>query len=96
MPILNIQLAAQDPSGAQIPPLVALQQRGVVVQVSVTVEQNIAQQLLAQGVTLPPPESGLALIDSGATSTCIDEDAALSDSLALDTEGAHYGRGRIS
>ena len=77
MPILNIQLAAQDPSGAQIPPLVALQQRGPVVQVSVTVEQNIAQQLLAQGVTLPPPESGLALIDSGATSTCIDEDAAL-------------------
>ena len=76
MPILNIQLAAQDPSGRQIPPLVALQQRGPVVQVSISVEQNIAQQLLAQGVTLPPPEVGFALIDSGATSTCIDDDAA--------------------
>ena len=76
MPILNIQLAGQDPSGRQIPPLVALQQRGPVVQVSVSVEQNIAQQLLAQGVLLPAPERGLALIDTGATSTCIDEAAA--------------------
>jgi len=47
-----------------------------VVQVSISVEQNIAQQLLAQGVTLPPSEVGLALIDSGATSTCIDDEAA--------------------
>ena len=76
MPILNIQLAAQDPSGTPIPPLVALQQRGPVVQVSVSVEQSIAQQLLAQGIKLPAPETGLALIDSGATSTCIDEAAA--------------------
>ena len=77
MPVLNIQLAAQDPSGNQIPPLVALQQRGPIVQVSVSVEQNIAQQLLAQGVPLPAPERGFALIDTGATSTCIDEAAAV-------------------
>lgn len=76
MPILNIQLAAQDPSGRQIPHLVALQQRGPVLQVSGSVEQNIAQQLLAQGIALPAPESGLALIDTGATSTCIDDAAA--------------------
>ena len=78
MPILNIQLAAQDPSGNQIPPLVALQQRGPVVQVSVSVEQNIAQQLLSQGLSLPTPERGFALIliDTGATSTCIDDAAA--------------------
>ena len=75
MPILNIQLAAQDPSGNQIPPLVALQQRGPVVQVSVSVEQSIAQQLLAQGLSLPTPERGFALIDTGATSTCIDDGA---------------------
>ena len=76
MPILNIQLAAQDLSGNQIPPLVALLQRGPVVQVSVSVEQNIAQQLLAQGLSLPTPERGIALIDTGATSTCIDDAAA--------------------
>jgi hypothetical protein len=76
VPILNIQLAVQDPNGKQIPSLVALQQRGPVVQVSVSVEQNIAQQLLAQGVELPAPEIGWALIDTGATSTCLDEAAA--------------------
>ena len=76
MPILNIQLTAQDPNGNQIPPLVALQQRGPVVQVTVSVEQNIAQQILAQGLSLPAPERGLALIDTGATSTCIDDTAA--------------------
>ncbi len=76
MPILNIQLAGQDPSGNQIPAFVALQQRGPVVQVSVSVEQNIARQLLAQGIALPAPETGFALIDTGATSTCIDEAAA--------------------
>ena len=76
MPILNIQLTAHDPNGNQIPPLVALQQRGPVVQVTVSVEQNIAQQILAQGLSLPAPERGLALIDTGATSTCIDDTAA--------------------
>ena len=76
MPILNIQLAAQDPSGNQIPPLVALQQRGPVLQVSVSVEQSIAQQLLAQGMSLPTPERGWVFIDTGATSTCIDDAAA--------------------
>ena len=76
MPILDIQLAGQDPSGNQIPAFVAFQQRGPVVQVSVSVEQNIAQQLLAQGIALPAPETGFALIDTGATSTCIDDAAA--------------------
>jgi len=47
-----------------------------VVEVSISIEQNIAQQRLAQGISLPPPEVGLALIDSGATSTSIDDDAA--------------------
>jgi predicted aspartyl protease len=47
-----------------------------VVQVSVSVEQSIAQQLLARGMSLPTPEGGWALIDTGATSTCIDDAAA--------------------
>ncbi len=38
--------------------------------------QPIARQLLQQGKTLPQPVSGLALIDTGASTTCIDEDAA--------------------
>ena len=80
MPILNTQLAgeAQTPDGktVPIPPQAALLQRGPVVQVAVSVGQTIAQQVLQQGGTLPPPVAGLALIDTGATTTCIDEEAA--------------------
>jgi predicted aspartyl protease len=32
--------------------------------------------LIAQGKTLPAPKSGIALIDTGASNTCIDEQAA--------------------
>ena len=46
------------------------------VQVSVSVAQQIAQPLLQQGIALPSPISGMALIDTGATTTCIDEEAA--------------------
>lgn len=76
MAILNIQLTGQDPNGNQIPPPIAILQRGPLVPVSVSVEQNIAQQLLSQGIALPVPERGFALIDTGATSTCIDDAAA--------------------
>jgi predicted aspartyl protease len=51
-------------------------QRGPIVQVIIGVEQNMAQQLVAQGVQLPQPISGNALIDTGATTTCIDEGVA--------------------
>ncbi len=69
---------AQTPDGRKlsIPPHVALLQRGPVVQVSVSVGQVIAQQVLQKGGSLPAPVAGLALIDTGATTTCIDEEAA--------------------
>jgi len=80
VPILNIQFSgeAQGPDGTTVavPPKTALLQRGPVIQVSVTVGQAIAQQVLLQGGTLPPPISGVALIDTGATSTCVDDEAA--------------------
>lgn len=80
MPILHIQITGQTqaPNGSiiSLPPQLALSQRGPVVQVSVSVEQHIAQQLLQQGVSLPQPLNGLALIDTGATTTCIDDTAA--------------------
>ena len=80
MPILHTQLAAQGqtPDGrpVQIPPAMVLQQRGPVVPVTVTIEQNAGKGLLAQGKTLPAPKSGIALIDTGASGTCIDEQAA--------------------
>jgi hypothetical protein len=80
VPILHIQIAVQakSPDGrhVQVPPAPALQIRGPILQVSVTVEQNLGKGLIAQGKSLPVPKSGLALIDTGASNTCIDEQAA--------------------
>jgi predicted aspartyl protease len=49
--------------------------RGPVVQVAVTIEQNAGKALLSQGKTVPS-RSGWALIDTGASNTCVDEQAA--------------------
>lgn len=80
MPTFHIQIAGQvkTPDGKllQVPPGVALQQRGPVIQVTVGVEQNMAKALMQQGKTVPPPKLGYALIDTGASVTCIDEQIA--------------------
>lgn len=80
MPILHSQLLAQGvtPDGKQIilPPAVALRQQGPVVQVSVSLPEAVAKGLLAQAKTVPPPKTGFALIDTGASGTCVDAEAA--------------------
>ena len=63
MPILHSQLSG-------------FVQRGPVVQVSIGLAQSMAQELIQQGATLPAPVSGLALLDTGASSTCIDDGIA--------------------
>ncbi len=42
---------------------------------TVSIEQNAAKSLLALGKTIPT-KTGFALIDTGASNTCIDEQAA--------------------
>ena len=80
MPILHTQFRGQGktPQGhvVQVPPPVVLQRQGPCVQVSIGLAQSIANQLLQQGKTLPKPVSGVGLIDTGASSTCIDNAAA--------------------
>ena len=80
MPILHSQIAAQakTPDGKviQVPLATALQLRGPILQVSLTIEQNAGKGLVAQGKTVPAPKSGLALIDTGASNTCVDEQTA--------------------
>jgi predicted aspartyl protease len=80
VPILHTQYAAEgkqvDGKVVQLPPKTALQRRGPVVQVNVTIEQTFAKILLSQGKPLPPTESGWALIDTGASQTCIDDAVA--------------------
>lgn len=92
MPNLHIQLTGlgQTPDGRKIPisPAVILQQRGPVVQVSVKLEQTFANALAQQGKSIPPALAGLALIDTGASNTCIDDEAAQSMSLPVIDVGA--------
>lgn len=80
MPILNVQFAGEGkrPDGTTflVPSSAVLMQRGPVVQVTISVGQQIASQVLQTGGTLPSPVSGLALIDTGAHMTCVDEAAA--------------------
>lgn len=80
MPILHVQYdgRGQTPDGkvVQVPPSVALLQHGPIVQIIVGLAQSFADQLLQQGHPLPQPISGNALIDTGASTTCIDDQAA--------------------
>jgi hypothetical protein len=80
MPILHVQIAGQttSPDGmlVAIAPPVVLQERGPCVQVSINIARSIGEQLLAQGLALPSPETGMALFDTGASGTCIDRAVA--------------------
>lgn len=80
MPILNIQFNAQGqtPTGetVNLPPALALLQQGPVVPVVLSVAETIADQLMQQGSPVPAPVPGQALIDTGASVTCIDDATA--------------------
>ncbi len=80
MPILHVQLGGEGhtPDGKKVPlpTNIALAQRGPVVQLTIGVAQAIAEQLLKEGKPVPQPISGLGLIDTGASATCIDEVSA--------------------
>lgn len=85
MPILHIQYAGKGktPDGAEvdIPGRTALIQRGPVLQATISLFQGMAEQLAQQGVQLPAPVTGAALIDTGAGMTCID--SAIAESMGL-------------
>ena len=76
----RLQYAAQgtDPQGkaVQIDGRAALQKRGPVVQVTVSLGSALSQSLQQAGQVVPTPVSGWALIDTGADCTCIDRDSA--------------------
>lgn len=80
MPILHTQLTGQakTPDGKliSVPPAVALQQRGPVVQVTVTLAEAMVTALTQQGKPTPQPVSGWAMLDTGASNTCIDDEEA--------------------
>src|SRR2546427_9487366 len=80
MPVLHSQFNAEgtDPEGkkVQLPPAIALIQRGPVLPVAITIAEQMATELVKQGKTIQPPVAGLGLIETGASVTCVDEEAA--------------------
>jgi predicted aspartyl protease len=85
VPILHVQYDAkgQTPEGEtiQLAPRVALLQNGPCVQVVIGLGQSLAEQLVKQGQAVPEPAAGIALVDTGASTTCIDD--ALAQRLRL-------------
>jgi predicted aspartyl protease len=80
MPILHTELTAKgkNPDGedVDVPPPLVLARRGPVVQVTVGVSTQMAEQLVQGGKVVPTPVSGWALFDTGSSVTCIDEKVA--------------------
>lgn len=77
MPILNSG-PDRNPSivGLLNDPVVVLRRHGPIVPVLISVPQALAEALVANGKVVPPPVPGLAVIDTEASVTCIDRDAA--------------------
>jgi predicted aspartyl protease len=77
---MHVQYAGQgnapDGTTVTVPPPQILTLQGPRIQVNVSLAQTVAQQLVQQGISIAPPMSGMALIDTGASSTCVDAQAA--------------------
>ncbi|HXT36113.1 MAG TPA: hypothetical protein VN837_11080 [Chloroflexota bacterium] len=87
MPVINMQLQgqAQRPDGTLVTvhPTLVMQQRGPVLQVTVGVSTLISTNLSQQGIAVPAPIAGWALIDTGASGSCIDDMTAQQLSLPV-------------
>ena len=80
MPLIRHRLQAQgldqNNQPVDVPGPVAMQMLGPRLLVTVSLAQPVAAQMTANGQTVPQPIVGQALIDTGASVTCIDEDIA--------------------
>lgn len=71
-----------DGAAVKLPPAFALFQRGPVIPVLILPNPAFSQALQQAGKPIPAPVQGSALIDTGATTTCIDDDVAQQMGLA--------------
>ena len=80
MPVLHSQFSGEgktkDGQVVKVAPAIVLVQRGPVFQVTIAVADQVAAELIKQGKTVQPAISGLALIDTGASVTCVDDETA--------------------
>ena len=89
MPILNIRIEAKNRHGdpIPIPPGVRLRELGPRVQITLSPLEAQRKSIADKGEPLPTPVVGLALIDTRASSTCIDQKAAQKAGLAIVDSG---------
>jgi len=85
--MINVRFSdfeAQTPDGqkVKVAAKVALVQRGPVIPVVIAPDQAFAVALQTAGKTIPQSVTGLALVDTGATTTCIDATVAQQMGLA--------------
>lgn len=77
MPVMSFHATKQKVEGGEsepAPELLAMQ--GPVLPVLLSISEEVQQALMTEGKPIPEPVTGLALIDTGATFTCVDEAAA--------------------
>jgi len=71
MPVFNSQFFENNPSGGHKPSPTTLANLGPVLAVSVSIPQALADLYTRQQIPLPSPITGVALIDTGATRSCV-------------------------
>ena len=71
MPVFNSQFFEADPSGGHKLGPSILAHVGPVLAVSVSIPQALADLYTRQQIPLPTPVTGIALIDTGATKSCV-------------------------
>ena len=76
MPTLNIRSETSDEAGRVVAAPVGLAQRGPLVPATLMVSDSHRRFLATQGKPAPHAIQGLALIDTGASITCVDQQVA--------------------
>ena len=76
MPTLNHQFLDQDSQGNVIPNPQGLVADGPSLAIRITLPQSLEDFLTKSGMPIPSPVDGVALVDTGATYSALDEDVA--------------------
>lgn len=76
MPILNSRAEGKTQAGEVIPAPEILANTGPVIPVTLTLPDDVQRACIERGEQPPAPINGIAMIDTGASATCFDTDAA--------------------
>ena len=83
MPTLNFRAEAKDHDGKLVASPAGLAQSGALLPVTLMVSDVHRQMLAQRGEPAPNAINGFALVDTGASATCVDQEAAESAGLPV-------------